>query len=201
MNYDGLKQLETGTTFTINEKCVPERTAENVINNIYLSNHRIPFKLDNNDRRYVVLETNNQYAKGSCSDEERAEYFNQLYESFDDEFYNNLLTYYLRRDISKYRPFIIPDPEIKKDIIEANRDSVQSFVEEYNESLAGGTLTRSRAYELYAEYAKSNGFMSKKSTTFGGEINGYCDQKQRRSEGSREWYYVLKPEFITKDDE
>jgi hypothetical protein len=50
MNYDRLKQLETGPVFTINEKGIPERTAENVINNIYLSNHRIPFKLDENDR-------------------------------------------------------------------------------------------------------------------------------------------------------
>jgi hypothetical protein len=201
MNYDGLKQLETGTTITINEKCVPERDAENVINNIYLSNHRIPFKLDENDRRYIVLETNNKYAKGSCSDEERSEYFNSLYESFDEEFYDNLLTFYLKRDISKYRPFIIPDTDIKNDIIDANKDSVQAFVEEYNEALAEGRLTRNQEYQQYAEFARTNGFMVKKSTTFGGEIKGYCQAKQKRVDGSREWFYELKPEFINKVDE
>jgi hypothetical protein len=197
MNYDGLKQLETGATFTINEKCIPERTAENVINNIYLSNHRIPFKLDENDRRYIVLETDNRYAKGSCSDEERAEYFNALYESFDDEFYDNLLTYYMNRDISKYKPFNIPDTDIKNDIISASRESVQSFVEEHVEMLTVGNVCE-RVYESYVEFCKVNGFMPKKSTTFGGEIGAYCEHVQKRNKGERKRYYVLKPEFAKK---
>jgi phage/plasmid-associated DNA primase len=201
MNFDAMKDLETGDTIHINEKFIAERDIENTINNIYLSNHRIPFKIDENDRRYVVLETNNKYAKGSCSDEARDEYFSPLYSGFDDEYYDNLLTSYLTRDISGYKPFNIPETEIKKDIVSASKDSVQSFVEEYNEILVQGELTRTRTYELYVDYCKSNGFMTKKSTTFGGEIKGYCNEKQKRVGDKREWRYTLKPEFIKKDDE
>jgi hypothetical protein len=53
----------------INEKNMPEREADNVIKNIYLSTHRVPFKINENDRPYIVLETDNKYAKGHCSDE------------------------------------------------------------------------------------------------------------------------------------
>jgi hypothetical protein len=67
-NFDAMKELETGERLVINEKNVPEREAKNVINNIYLSNHRVPFKINENDRRYVVLETDNRYAKNHCSD-------------------------------------------------------------------------------------------------------------------------------------
>jgi phage/plasmid-associated DNA primase len=197
MNYDGLKQLETGETFTINEKCIPERTAENVINNIYLSNHRIPFKLDENDRRYIVLETNNKYAKGSCSDEERAEYFNSLYDSFEGDFYDNLLTYYMKRDISKYKPFIIPDTDIKNDIISASKDSVQAFVEDHSEMLAAGCVC-GIVYERYVEFCKANGFMVKKSTTFGGEMGAYCEHKQKRVNGEKNYHYTLKSELVKK---
>jgi hypothetical protein len=45
-NFDAMKELETGERFIINEKNLPEREAENVINNIYLSNHRVSFKIN-----------------------------------------------------------------------------------------------------------------------------------------------------------
>jgi hypothetical protein len=50
-NFDAMKELETGERFVINENNVPEREAANVIHNIYLSNHRVPFKINENDRR------------------------------------------------------------------------------------------------------------------------------------------------------
>jgi hypothetical protein len=144
------------------------------------------------------LETNNKYAKGSCSDEERAEYFNSLYDTFDEDFYDNLLTYYMKRDISKYKPFIIPDTDIKNDIISASKDSVQAFVEEHAEMLVVGNIC-ARVYERYVEFCQANGFMVKKSTTFGGEIGAYCEHKQKRVNGERNRYYVLKPELAKKN--
>jgi phage/plasmid-associated DNA primase len=108
-----------------------------------------------------------------------------------------LLTYYSKYDISKYKPFIIPDTSIKNDIISASKDSVQSFVEEHVEMLTGGNVCE-RVYESYVEFCKSNGFMTKKSTTFGGEIGAYCDHKQKRLQGSKNYYYTLKQEFVNK---
>jgi hypothetical protein len=43
--------------------------------------------------------------------------------------------------------------------------------------------------------------MLQKSTTFGGEIKRYCDAKQKRINGVREWVYILKMEYIRNDND
>jgi phage/plasmid-associated DNA primase len=63
--------------------------------------------------------------------------------------------------------------------------------------LAVGTVCQ-QVYESYVEFCRTNGFMVKKSTTFSGEIGAYCEHKQRRLQGSKNYYYTLKQEFGNK---
>jgi hypothetical protein len=64
------------------------------------------------------------------------------------------------------------------DIIEANRDSTDSFVREenyYKRYVNGWNSTD--CYEIYVRYCNDNGFKIKKSKTFGADIKKYCDRK------------------------
>jgi hypothetical protein len=67
--------------------------AENVINMIMVTNNDFPIQLDNSDGRYLVIK---------CKAVHRGdnEYFNKLSKGFDKDFYDNLLTFFLNRDIS-----------------------------------------------------------------------------------------------------
>ncbi|KAH7814946.1 putative Poxvirus D5 protein [Monocercomonoides exilis] len=54
-NFNALKSVITENIIRINEKNQPRRTAENVANFIFVTNHSFPVKIETGDRRYVVL--------------------------------------------------------------------------------------------------------------------------------------------------
>ena len=118
----------------------------------------------------------------------------------------SLLTYLLSIDLRDYKSNNIPMTEIKTDIIEANRDSTDSFVREenwYKRYVTGWNCTD--CYDCYVRYCNDNGFKVKKSKTFGADMKKYCDRKQRRKENGREWFYKFTDEYEVKfkpiDDE
>ncbi|KAH7825004.1 putative Poxvirus D5 protein [Monocercomonoides exilis] len=55
-NFDALKRIIADSTIRINEKNQPRRTAENVVNFIFVTNHTYPEKIEIGDRRYVVCD-------------------------------------------------------------------------------------------------------------------------------------------------
>lgn len=131
-NMDCLKSIITDPTFIIGEKFEPRREIENVSNLVFISNHSKPLIISPNDRRFLVLNVNGKYAKSS---------FLKDFHHKTEDFYNNLLTFFINRDIKDYDPDDIPMTQAKKDIIEACRSKVEDWiVEHYNELAVGITL-------------------------------------------------------------
>ncbi|KAA6404106.1 MAG: hypothetical protein EZS28_000360 [Streblomastix strix] len=94
-NYDTKKSVATAMKSTIsdqiiriNEKNQPRRTAENVLKIIYVSNADSLIQLDTVDRRHLVYvcKTVHYVIEDHIED---IEYFNELSQSYTDEFYEN----------------------------------------------------------------------------------------------------------------
>ena len=116
LNSDALKSIITERTIRYDTKHVKVRDGENVANLILVSNNILPIKIENGDRRYVVV---------NCSEKMKGntEYFDTLFESFTQEFYEHLFTFFLQRDISKWNYRLIPNTQLRTDIIEACKES------------------------------------------------------------------------------
>ena len=199
LNSDALKSVITENQIDVNQKCMPVRTIQNVCNLILLSNHSVPVKIESGDRRYVVSETSDRY-KGNFG------YFEKLCGSFNDAFYENLYTYFMRRDISKFNPRIMPDSEAKDDIINASKSSYELFIQDKIHRFIEG-FDCSVSFGEYKIWAKDNGFMSCNVKTYGLNIKQFCDRKRISTEQGRIWVYQLKEsmknnfEIVNDDDE
>lgn len=191
-NFNALKSIITDNTIRINEKNQPRRTSENISNFIFVTNNSFPIKIEEGDRRYVVLACNGVHKNDF-------EYFTQLSEGFTKDFYNNLLTFFLKRDISNFNNRDIPMTEAKQNIIEASHSPIDNFIIQYYNTLVDGMLCSDAL--LY----KPNDMKDK---NFQLQIKDKCDLKKKSFEGKRKLYYVLKQEneniyskyVITNDD-
>ena len=109
LNSDALKSVITDAKININQKNEPERLTENVSNFIMVSNNNIPIKIETTDRRYMVTKTSDKH-RGDF------EYFDRLCEGFNQEFYENLFTFFMMLDTKNYNLRKIPTTESKQNI-------------------------------------------------------------------------------------
>lgn len=181
VNFNSLKSIITDDTIRINEKNQPRRTAENVANFIFVSNNSYPVKIELGDRRYVVLQCNGKY-KGQF------EFFKQLVNSFTNEFYDNLLTFFVKYDISTFNVRELPMTEAKEDLIEASRNPLDIWICEHYNQLCTGMLCTDALTCKPSEM---------KERTFQLQIKDKCDRKQKQIDCVRKWCYVLKDECKT----
>lgn len=189
LNSESLKSLITEPTAVINEKNEKKRVSESVCNLIFISNNAAPIKIEDKDRRYVVLKTSEAHIQDF-------EYFENLCGfddcNFNDNFYNNLLTYFMNLDISDFNKRKIPMTEAKQDIIDASKSSYELFVQARIQSF----ITQypcAEAYEEYVSYCKNNGLIAAANKTFGAEVKQFCDRKQRTVNGrSGVWCYIMR---------
>ena len=177
-NFNSLKSIITDDSIRINEKLVPRRDAENVANFIFVSNNSFPVKIENGDRRYVVLSCNGVH-KGDYN------YFEQLCASFDEEFYSNLLTFFIKRDLTKFQIRNIPMTDAKQDLIDASKSPLDIWIcEHYNELVEG----------IVCEDALRTKPEEMKKRTFQLQLKDKCERKRKRINNQLNWYYTLKPE-------
>ena len=186
LNSDTLKAVITERKVNIEAKGVDARLRENVVNLILVSNHFGPIKITANDRRYLILETSNK----RCKD---FQYFKALTAGFTRDFYNNLFTFFMNRDISKFNPRHIPDTKERQDLIETNKTSYEMFYEENSERFEEGWHTEECYFE-YSRWAKDHGFAVCAANTFGGKMREWINRKQRRTDGQRFYVYVKRTE-------
>lgn len=192
-NFNELKSIITDDIIRINEKNQPRRDAENVANFIFVSNNAFPVKIESGDRRYLVLSCNGKH-KGDFT------YFNRLCKSFDESFYDNLLTFFVNRDITYFNIRNIPMTESKQDLIEASRTPIDQFIcDNYNKLVEG----------MACNDALLNKPAEMKERAFQLQLKDKCERKRKRVDGKLVWYYVLKEEcktiyhqtiFINDDD-
>lgn len=186
LNSDSLKSVITEKTITIEEKNLSPRIAENVCNLILVSNNDVPVKLEYGDRRYVVTCSSSKY-KGNNA------YFEQLCASFDRDFYNNLFTYFMKRDIKKFNTRIIPKTEARDLILKSSQSSYELFIQENIARFVEG-FPRALSYEKYKKWVEENKFNICSSKTFKEKITKFCHDTKITRQGARINVYKLKEE-------
>ena len=177
-NFNSLKSIITDKLIRINEKNQPRRTSENVGNFIFVTNNAFPVKIEEGDRRYVVLACNGKYKNN-------LDYFSNLWNSFDDNFYENLTTFFMNRDISSFNPRKIIMTEAKQDLIEASRSPLDIWICDHYNDLCKGILCSDALISKPPEM---------KDRTFQLQLKDKCIRKQVREGNQRPWYYFIKEE-------
>ena len=93
INADAMKSIITEKTMMYEQKYISSRLGENVSNLMFLSNHELPIKIDDADRRYVCLKVSSKYRQDF-------NYFGQPAQVIEDpEFIKHLYTFFLYGDI------------------------------------------------------------------------------------------------------
>ena len=167
LNSDALKSIITDYKININQKNEPERLAENVANFIMVSNNNIPIKIENSDRRYLVTTTSDDHLKDY-------KYFDNLFAQFNEQFYENLFTFFMTLDISNTNLRRIPETEAKDTIVEASMSSYELFVREYWQDIQD--IPGPRLFELYNEFVERNKFATCSSRTFIANIKQFTGE-------------------------
>ncbi|KAA6395322.1 MAG: hypothetical protein EZS28_009155 [Streblomastix strix] len=176
-----MKSIISYPTIRINEKNQPRRTAENVMNIIYIRNADSPVQLDTDDRRHLVCACKTVH-QVSEEHKEDVEYFTQLSLSYTQEFYENLMTFFLERDISQFNPTLIPMTEAKKQLINDSRTLVDDIIIEHYELFKQGI-----PIALVNQYKPQNW----KLTTFMNALQHKCTEQSPRINGKRTGIYGL----------
>jgi putative DNA primase/helicase len=189
LNTDSLKTIITDYDINYESKYVNKRAGENVANLIFVSNHALPIRLENDDRRYLVLKTSNE----KCKD---LKYFNKLDSVMKHElFFPTLFTLFMDIDIEKFQLENVPMTEAKEDIIEASKPSWQLFFEEnIDEFVEGDGYVSKDCYADYQLYCKSSGYSPFSVVKFGTNIKKYVDIVKRKRNGKVIRYYKINCE-------
>ena len=190
LNSDALKSVISDRRININQKNEPERLCENVANFIMVSNNLFPIKIEGTDRRYCVSKTSDKY-RGNF------EYFDNLCNSFTDEFYENLFTFFMMMDVSKTNLRKIPNTEMKEDIKEASMSSYELFRRENYDTIKD--TTGPDLFNMYQEFVRINNFNYCSSRTFISNIKQFTGKaEQKWINGKNCKVYNLLPEVYDK---
>jgi hypothetical protein len=130
-DFDVFKSLVTEEDVVVNEKNVPKVQSQNVVNFCIASNNEFPIAVEKGDRRYVVCDCSPKY-RGNLS------YWKSLCANIETDdhkpikkFYDNLFTFFMRRDISKFEPSIIPMTTGKTKLIKRTCGGVDRVILEH----------------------------------------------------------------------
>jgi phage/plasmid-associated DNA primase len=127
-NFDSLKSLITDAPLRVNEKNQSRSDAQNVANFIFVTNNSFLVKIEASNRRYLVLAFSGDRVG-------QHGYFKHLLETFTDEFYFHLLTYFMNIDLTDFVIRNIPVTKAKQDLIEASRPVIHSWIMEHYDEL------------------------------------------------------------------
>jgi hypothetical protein len=140
-------------------------------------------KIEKGDRRYVVLFVNGKY-KGKKTDP----YWSNLFKEADQaDFYDQLFTFYMNRDISKFDPSDIPETQAKNDLVDAGKSPIDVLIEKHYKKFTEGINVSDALDMRPPEY--------KTKRSFALALAGKCDKKRVREGQQLPWKYFLKPEF------
>ena len=188
LDENSLKSIITDSEIGVEDKFEQKRYVQNVVNLIILSNNFDPVKVEKLDRRYVVCNTNDSHA-GDLA------YFETLRKAFTEEFYQNLFTYFMKRNLDGVNIRNLPNTEEKQVLMEANKSSYELFIQDFIRDFKKGFKTE-KAYSYYKMWACNNGFASRKKcvavSVFGKNIGNFVIGKQVREKGGRVRRYYLK---------
>ncbi|KAA6394713.1 MAG: hypothetical protein EZS28_009761 [Streblomastix strix] len=131
------KSIISDESIRIIEKNQSIRTAENVISIIYISNADSAVQLGIDDRRHQLCACRTVYQLTE-EHKEDIEYFTQLSQSYTQVSYENLMTFFLERDISQFNPTLIPITEAKKQLINICHSPIDDAIIEHYQQFKQG---------------------------------------------------------------
>ena len=173
--FNRLKKLITENSVDIQTKNVSVRDGvQNVSNFIFISNESNPIKISSSDRRYCVLTPSEEVINNR-------KYFNALFglmmdrnQNYKKEFMQALSYYYMNYEV---KINLLDIPETVERIIakEANKSTIELFVDEYCVELSGDGLLPDDAFDYYNIFAAKNNCTSRyKKATFRAEMLRFC---------------------------
>lgn len=181
-NFDALKTVITERETTYEQKFVPSRQGENVLNLILMTNNAYPVKIEVGDRRYVLIDVNASH-KGDLN------YWGKLYDAFDnhkDVFYPALMHFYTQNYNKNYNLRNIPYIDEREDFIDATKTDVQIMIEEHFSDFVNGVLI---------EDVKGWKPASINDKSFYAQLNLYCDQERPTINKHKTRKYKLKSKY------
>jgi hypothetical protein len=187
LNSDVMKAVITEPTTEVNAKCCQVRKIQNVANLIIVSNNMNPIRIEQDDRRYVVMKVSSEYKN-------EKEYFTQLL-NLPANFYQNLFSFFMTRDISTFDPRKIPQTQAKEEMKQATRSQIEVFIQHRRKFFVDGYPCQ-QSYNDFVVFCHNNHFSVVSLTTYGTQIKRFCERKRRGLPG-REFYYKLLSESLT----
>jgi putative DNA primase/helicase len=171
-HYKGqLKHMITGQKHMINEKNLPEREEDNLMNFVFLSNNTQPLELDRDDRRYLAL------YMGAVKP---AEYYEQLGEWLDAGGAELFYQYLRRLPLGDFGPHAKPPmTEAKDGLIGLSMTSPQYFFREWSRGELGlpfSPCVNEDLYALYKRWCERSGEYCFAQRKFSGELKRFMSQ-------------------------
>jgi hypothetical protein len=177
-----LKTIITDGRMRIGRKYMEVVTENNNLNVIFLTNSSSPLNLSAADRRFFIRRVSTRFFSDKT-------FFNALVSSLDDNFYEQLLTFYLSRDIKGFDPTIIPMTEEKRVLTLATMDPIDHWCLRYIRELTHKNGIRcSEARDLRpAEFKSIHEFQL--------ALQDRCERKQVRDGTEVYGVYTLLPAY------
>jgi hypothetical protein len=197
LNTDDLKSFITEYDIEYESKYVNKREGENVANPWFFSNHDLPIRLENDDRRFFVIKATRVLCN---SGKINFVYFNELYKVIKQELFTATLGTYLlqERNLDKFNPRDFPMTEAKEDMIHASKESWQLFFEENIEEFVVGNegdgYVSKKCYEDYRQYCTEGGYAPFSLVKFGMRIKRFVDIIPRKRNKQVVRYYKINDE-------
>lgn len=188
LDFNSLKSVNTEDQVRVADKFLPGRTIKNTINLIILSNFFDPVKVEDGDRRYAVCEVSEAHKNDW-------DYFEKIRNGRTEAFYQNLLTFFMKRKLGKIDFTKIPKTDIREALMESSKSPYELFIQDFIRDFKDGIST-DKAYSFYKMWATINGYSAREKgiqkNIFGRKMAQWVDAERKREDGGRKRLYKLK---------
>ena len=157
-----IKDMVTGESIEINQKFSRPWSEKCYMNMVFLSNNKLPMILDEDDRRFLVIKTDNV---------QNEEYYSKLAEEIQDNGPARLYSYLMDWDLQGFHAHTKPATTLAKaDLIELTKPSCKIFLDNWLsgeiEDLPVLNAFKADLYDAYSIYCKASGYRASTRTTF-----------------------------------
>jgi hypothetical protein len=203
-NFDALKSRITDDTYTLRNLYEDPISCQNVNNYFFSTNNYDSIQVGIKDRRYFVLEVSAQQVGN-------LEYFAKLQATFTPEFYEHLLNYFLRCEVTEefgFSPFKPIDTELKTVLKEMSLDLQEQFMEQFSWSSRDKKvgLTSDQLWVKYVDWCDKMSLdrerMGKSGIAFGMKIRRYVRTERKKvGDKTKLYYFPAVGEAPSKPDD
>ncbi|SEG15370.1 DUF5906 domain-containing protein [Marinobacterium lutimaris] len=173
-HYKGqLKHMVTGDKHIINEKNLPEREEDNLMNFVFLSNNTQPLELDYGDRRYLALFMGQPKPKS---------YYQELGSWVEDGGVEAFYNWLVDLDLADFTPHDAPpSTEAKESLIDMSMPSPQYFYRQWASGdlpIPLGPVVNDDLYLAYQRWCEKSREYVMSHRKFSGELKRFLRQER-----------------------